>query len=352
VDTYFVYLCAGLVVVGLAGGFLTYTAHLGDDRTETKTQTVSSWQSVGEFTHRAQVTTATEPYAEGTVLDNRSIYFRTVSPILNGSFGYGYTASNGGNVTADVALSLVVRRVVRDEGGNTTVLWQQRRALNGTTATLAPGERVTVAFTTNVSRVAERAERVNEQFGAVPGETQIRVVARANLSGVRNGQPVRQTRTYRLPITVDQSVYRVTESGPVRRSDSRTRQVEVERGPEPIHGFGAPLLALVSLGAIGALVRLRTRDVLELSERERAWLTYRTHRAEFDDWITVGTVPGDALPDPRIEVDSLEGLVDVAIDCDRRVLEDATTGEFVVPGGDATYTYSPPREPTTRRGDG
>jgi hypothetical protein len=66
-------------------------------------------------------------------------------------------------------------------------------------------------------------------------------------------------------------------------------------------------------------------------------------RDEFDDWITAASPPQEAFEAPRVEVDSLDGLVDLAIDTNRRVIEDADRGEYLVLGDGVIYTYTPAR---------
>ena len=57
-----------------------------------------------------------------------------------------------------------------------------------------------------------------------------------------------------------------------------------------------------------------------------------------------------------VDVDSLEDLVDVAIDADRRVIEDTATSTYVVFDGDVTYQFVPeragPPEEEPAAGDG
>lgn len=83
--------------------------------------------------------------------------------------------------------------------------------------------------------------------------------------------------------------------------------------------------------------------LLALDEREREYLRYETARTEFDDWITAAS-DGIALDGDRVvTVDSLEGLVDVAIDSDRRVVSDGS--QYVVFGDGVSYRYDAPPAP-------
>jgi len=341
VRDYFAVLVLAFVVVGLLGGYVTYGAY-GTTDTRTETRTVSTWQSTGEFTHRATVVNGTDAFAEGDVLRDRSVYFRDATPRLNGSFTYGYGASDG-NLTADVSLALVERSVGQTDNGNETVYWEVDRPLGNTTSALSPGDSASVAFSMNVSAAVLRAERINEQLGGTPGATEVTLRVRVDLSGTRNGQSVDRTRRYSLPVRTETGIYRVRDSGRVTHSGEQTERVEVTVTPGPLRRFGGPLLVVLSLAGLVALAYGRRSGRLTVSETERSRLTYQRQRGEYDEWISTGTVPAESLDRPAVEVDSLESLVDVAIDTDRRVIDDSASNRFVVLGEAVNYTFTPPR---------
>jgi len=95
----------------------------------------------------------------------------------------------------------------------------------------------------------------------------------------------------------------------------------------------------------GGLVYARRKGRLVVTDRERQWLTYRSTREEFDDWITTGRVPDAAVDQSVVEVDTLSGLVDLAIDTDNRVIEDRARGACLVLAEDCWYRYETPPEP-------
>jgi hypothetical protein len=344
VESYFVAVLVVLVVLAGVGGYLTYAAH-GQTQTRTETREVTSWESTGGFTHSARVVNDTAVYAEGDVLRNRTQYFRQLTPRLDGAFVYRYAASDGGNLTATASTLLAFRSVEETEGGNTTEYWRLEAPIETRrVAGLSPGEPFRVPFAVNVSAAAQRLDRVDGQFGGTPGEKELRVIARIALSGTRNGRAVESTRTYRLPLSLSSTVYRVASGDPATASGGQTERVTVPVEPGPLRAYGGPALAVVGVVAAAGLVAARRRGSLAISEREREWLAYRTARSEFDDWITAARVPEADRPGSAVAVDSLAGLVDVAIDTDCRVLEDAD-GTCYVFGSDRSYTYDPPRPP-------
>jgi len=342
-DNFELVVLALLVVAGI-GAFVTYTTHI-EPGTTTEERQVSSWESTGEFFHRATVQNDTEVYAQGKVLHNQSVYFQQLTPELDGVFAYEYTASDGGNLSVETDITLRLQSVEADTEGNGTVYWEtQDRLAADTEAGIGPGERVDVPFSVNVTEADRRLATIDEQFGGTPGEKQALLVAEVSVSGTRNGAPVDRTRTYQLPLTNQGSVYRVDDPGAVVASDSRTEQVSVPAEYGPLRLAGGPFLFLLGLAGLSA-VGYYHRTAPPLTETERTWYDYRQTRAEFDEWITTGRVPRELSEQPVITTESLSGLVDVAIDTGERVIEDEARNAYFILGESQWYRYEMPHRP-------
>jgi hypothetical protein len=82
-----------------------------------------------------------------------------------------------------------------------------------------------------------------------------------------------------------------------------------------------------------------------MTDSERDWIDYVSERAEFEEWITTGHVSDAAMPASRIEVETLAGLADLAIDSNRRVIEDRERGSCLVILDGVAYAYDRPEQP-------
>lgn len=331
-----------LVALAVLGGFLTYGAYgETDERTETTNSTELAWTSTGQFTHQATVVRDTRVFDVGETLRNRSAYFQQVAPRLNGSFVYNYTADSG-NLTAEASLRLLVRSV----DGNDQEYWRIDRPLDQTTAALAPGDSLRLSFSRNITQIQQEIEQVRTELGTTPGTTETTVVADVRLDGTRNGGAVLTDRTYRLPLTIEDSLYRVNDSSPVVEQDERTvrEQETVTVVPGPLWRYGGPLALIVGLLGLVGTVSARYTGYVPLSEREREYLAYRTDREEFGEWITEARFPAERVDqaETTIETTSLSGLVDLAIDSDRRVIEVADREEYLVLDDAVCYRYDAP----------
>jgi hypothetical protein len=348
-DRQFAVVVLALLVVAGTGGYLAFDAYAGSNTT-VRTTEVTLWEADGSFTHRATVVdneSRAGPFEPGAVVTNRSVYFQPVMPVLNGTFRYGYVA-DAGELTATVRPRLVIRSV-GESGENRIEYWRLTRSLETHEATLAPGERGQAPFAVNVTDAAATADRVHERVGD-PGRTQMSVNVSVALSGTAGSQSVDRTLRYALPLSVEGDVYRVASSGETR-TFTRTERTTVTESPGPLAAYGGPaLLALSLLGLVG-LASARRDDRLALTDAERAWVTYRDDRADFDDWVAQIRLPAEARSRPVAEADSLADLVNFAIDTDSAVIESPDGDAYHVLHDGIRYTFTRPSPPATAEPD-
>jgi hypothetical protein len=337
----FVAVVVALLVLAALGGWITYGTYV-DPGTSIEEEPGASVRETAAFNHSATVVEENPLFRVGRTLSERSLYYTSLSPVLNGSFTYAYTASDDGSIETAVDLDVVIRSVDEREARRGPVeYWRVTENVSEATRTLEPGQRVSLDFSRNVSALNERASRLAENFSGA-GTVGTALVAEVRTQGTVNGEPVDRTRTYRLPVQVEENTYRVEDPGTVTNSSTETREVVVQNSYGPLRNFGAPILFALSFGFAIGLAIARQQGAEFISEAERARLAYESERNEFDDWVTAAAVPDAEFEGSRIEVDSLEGLVDVAIDTNERVMEDRERDLFVVLDDGRHYVYEPP----------
>ena len=338
-DQWFVLVVVVLLALALFGGWMTYSAYAAPDD-ETEQRTVEAWSATAGFTHSAEVQVENEVFEIGEELPNQPVYFATVAPELDGQFEYYYDAPDG-----DVSVNVQFERVVRavdDDGGE---YWSVSEPLNGTSEeSVEPGEPVDASFTVDVAELENESERIESSIGSSPGTVESVVVAHVTMEGDVDGESVQHTEAYELLIEPDGDTYEVDGPTNERHAEERTEESEVAAAATDLRGpIGGLAVMLASLGALGALVATKRKGALAPPQAELDRLRAEHERERFDEWITTGRVPEEFHGRSRIEVDTLEGLVDVAIDCDRRVLEDRSKGDvayYVVNEG-LLYVYEP-----------
>lgn len=338
----FVAVVVALLVLAAVGGWITYGTYV-EPGTSIEEEPGASVRETADFNHSATVVEENPLFEVGTTLSERSLYYTSLSPVLDGSFAYAYTASDDGRIETAVDLDVVIRSVGQSEARRGPVeYWRVTENVSEATGTLEPGQRVSVDFSRNVSALNERASRLAQNFSGA-GTVGTALVAEVRTQGTVNGEPVDRTRTYRLPVQVEENTYRVEDPGTVTNSSTGTREIVVQNSYGPLRGIVAPILFALSFGFAIGLVIARRQGTEFISEAERARLEYEAERNEFDDWVTAAAVPDAEFEGSRIEVDSLEGLVDVAIDTNERVMEDRERELFVVLEDGRHYVYEPPQ---------
>ncbi len=335
-DEWFVLVVVLLVALSLAGGWLVYTTHLSPDE-QVEERVVSSWSATGEFDHSATVQNETEAFAEGETLSDRSTYFTAATPELDGAFTYGFAASSG-ELDATVDLELVVRSV-DDEGEE--VYWSVSEELGSESETLEPGGELTSSFVVDVAALENRTERIEDELGSSPGETELVVLAEVTKTGTVDEESVETEERFVLGIDPDGDTYSVEVVDGGDRTYERTEPETTTAAVGPLRSLGSLLLLLGGVGGLLVVGSAKRRDALAPPETQRARLAVAREREEFDDWISRGTLDEDLRARSRVEIESLEDLVDLAIDCDRRVIEDREREAFFVADGDLLYRYEP-----------
>lgn len=326
----------GLLAIAALGGWLTYATH-ADPGVEHR-EHVSTWTTSAGLDHSATVAVDTQPFSEGETVTNRPAYYDVVMPELDGTFRYTHTGN--GDLETDVSLEYVVRAVEERDEAQVT-LWEVRRPLANESVTLAGGEETTVQFTIDVNETIQRIETIEEELGESPGTTQALVRAEVDGDGTIYGEETSIDETHTFVIDPGDPTYTVNgEGNQQERQVTDTETITATYGP--LREYGSVVLLVGSVLALATLGFVSVRGDVAPSDERRQELTHREARADFDDWITNGTVPPALLDREWILVDSLEGLVDVAIDTDERVIEDDQRDAYVVVDESVLYVCERP----------
>lgn len=339
------------VLFAAAGGWAAYGAYVDPPR-ETTQEVVASWGVEGEWDHGATVTEDNSVFPVGTELDDRSVYFGSIAPVLSGSFEVGYdtTAASASDVSIDAESALVARSIGEDdgenEGGDGTVYWSETEELNSTTDTdVGPDETVTTSFEVNTSAVDERVGQIREEIGGDPGTLELFVETTVTVEGTFDGDEQTVSLSYTLPLELDGTIYRVDDPGPVTEEFERTEPRTTTADPGLLDGVFAPFLLVVGIVGAAGVATAGYTGRFAVSEAEREWLAFRDDRAEFDEWVTRISLPESALGGPTARAASLQDLVDFAIDNSAGVVEDPDANAFYVVTDECVYVYEPPETP-------
>ena len=338
-DRQFVVVVAALLVTAALGGYLAYEPHV-EPGVEIEEETVTDWSERTAFGHSATVQQANPVFPVGSELTDRSLYYTNLAPELDGTYEYRYSG-NGGDGTVDVEMDLQLRyrSVAGDDDG---VFWERTEPITTVERdAVEPGDPVTAEFQVDVSEAESEVENIQDQLGTTIGTTEVDVIVYTQVQGTVDGEEVTTTHRQALQISPDGATYSVEEPGTETELHQSTVTHEVPTEYGPLRSYGSLALVAVSLLGLIGLGTARHQGNIAPSTREERAVEWATTRSEFDEWISRGRVPADSIDTTRIELESLDGLVDVAIDSNRRVIEDVTRNAFYVVGEDAHYVFVP-----------
>lgn len=346
-DEYAAAVAAVFVVIALAGGGLIYATHV-DPGTETTEEVLAEWQTTGEFGHSATVRNGTAVFPTGSTLSDRSVYYTQIAPILDTEFRYGFTGADG-ELDIEGETTLVIRSVDDGGDGEPTEFWRQEERLDTFSGTAAAGETVTSTASVNVSAVAADIEAIQSGLGASPGTTEVLIRTDVSATGEIAGGSESYQSTQALTLEPGGGTYSVEAPDSIGESDQRTRSVTTERSHGLPRRAGGPALLLLGLLGLAGLAAASYRDAFEVTDAERRSLEFADRREDLDDWISGGSVGGSIDGRETVRIDTLDDLVDIAIDTDERVLEDLERRGYYVLDGDLCYVHEPDPEIDIRR---
>lgn len=313
------------VLVGILGGAATAAYPPTTTTTELTDRSVLVVQSSSSATVHGDH----ELYHAGEQLVDEPVYVRSVTP--NVTVTTSTRAPDG--VAVSQSLFLVYEASSRDTG----VFREQERLVASTTGT-GPVE---TAATLDIDEVAATLEAMRAEIGNAGRVTVYLAVESAYDGGAYTG-----TMTDREPLDVSEDAYRVpvlsataehgtpvTTERPVEAAVFQPVVPSVGRVVVPHTTTVFVFLAL--FGGVGFVVVSRKREGIDVAvERDRI------HRARYDEWISGGDLP-DALDESIVVgVESLEALVDVAIDSQTRVIYDRAKGWYAVVTDGVTYRFT------------
>jgi len=337
-DQWFVLVVVVLLAVAAFGGWMAYSAHAAEP--EPGQQTVEVWSTTAGYQHSAEVQVGNPVFEAGETLEDRPIYYTRLAPELEAAFHHRYDGAEG-----DVDVTIDLEQVIRSVDGDGGEYWSTSEPLNATQASsVEPGEGQSTAVTLSVPELVNETEMIDSSFGDTPGDMETVVVASVTMEGTIDGEEVRHTEAHELVLEPDGDTYSVDAPRNERHTEERTVTTESDEAAAGLSDMaGGIVLLLASSAALGGLTVAKHRGTLEPTEADVARVAAHTERERFDEWITRGVLPDDVLNQPRVSVDSLEGLVDVAIDCDKRVIEEQTEGgpSYWVLDDRLLYVYEP-----------
>ncbi len=273
----------------------------------------------------ATVTESGTLWTDGEELSNSSVYFLNASPELtvepetrlrNETKGMPI---EDGNVTHELVLRFEANR-----DGST--FWSEPHQVLRESQSVENGVATSQA-TIDVESYRQRQRQLEREVSGV-GSVELVMEFRVEYdTGHHQG-----TLTSATPVTITEEAYWLEESlsnsAPHSHRSGTTRTTE-SRNPALVGGLS--VLGTLSFAGAAIVARRSTTDV-EVARRA-------VHEQRYSEWISRGSIPM-WIGDYHVSLDTLEDVVDVAIDTNERVVHDTQRGLFAVVNDGVVYYYS------------
>lgn len=190
----------------------------------------------------------------------------------------------------------------------------------------------TAVITLDVTSAYNRSTLISNELMFQSGIFQLVVNSDISLKGTLNGEPVDKRITQTLPLTLQQAGFSLPKAGDIASRISFTKETAArsiwQTAAEAVQNN--PLQIVMDI-----LLTLLLLFLLMLSSRNTTKEAAEHRR--FREWITEGSV--EISNRLQINILSLEGLVDLAIDLDKRVIYDSRRNKYYVLTEDIVYVY-------------
>lgn len=305
-----------LAAAAIAGAVVTYTNPPVEEVTErTNQQAVAT-----DVQSSARVVNDTELYSTGQVLRDQPAYFYDATPNL--TLGVRTTVPADQSVEVSQRLSL---RITGARDGEP--FYQSRRVLIARQTATDSGS-VRTNATVNMSALRRSVERTRAAIGAV-GTLQVSMRLTVTYETDRYAGALNAS----SPVALAEEAYWLDGELAASRTHSESETRRVTQSPDMTTVGLLGLLGIVLL-AVAVVVRRESRDIDYTSLRTEL------EHTRYEEWISSGEIPTKSEND-YVRTESLEDLVDVAIDSNRRVIHDQDLNVYAVVQGNFVYYFTP-----------
>lgn len=278
---------------------------------------------------------ALKAWPPGTILEpGMAAYFYAAAPMLSVTPVIELSGLENGALSGYIDTAVIVKAIddkSRVYWSYTTVRPKRQSFTQNDDGQNTPA--LTPLDPIDVSAVYETVSQINEELAFYSGLLQMVVSSEIVLNGVVNGASVNKNIAQDLSFPLQPAGFsapgpnELTLEIPLLPENQSVPQntllYNARENPFPFLLDGLLAFALILL----LLKKNATRPAVE-------------HR-RFREWITEGIV--EVRDKTAINILSLEGLVDLAIDLDKRVIYDPKVGKYFVLTEDLIYVYDPER---------
>ena len=311
-----------ILLVAAAGAFFMGYEAYSDPPEETVTQEFDIEEyAISTDTQAVVDASDASLYEPGQELTNMPAYFYNESPNL--------TIVTTISTPEDIDVDLSTRTTIEHEAArDEQVFWDHTSLIDESQTSTADGN-TTIEATENIPEVAAVHELAQSQVGTV-GDVETRFHIEVEYESERYSGSL----TTSSELEIGSDAYWLADDLEDSTMESTTDAEIIQQEPPMVQVIFFLALGIVLILTSGAIAGTLVRGI------DAEQLRTELARDEYTEWISSGEIPtgGDK---EFVSIDSLEDLVDVAIDSNRRVIFDAEIDTYGVVEDDLIYYYSP-----------
>lgn len=317
---------AVFVVLGLAaigGGGYVYT---NPPTEEIPPQETDVQEFTASVEHSAEVVEETPLYDPRTTIENQPVYFINGTPTVQ----FAAIAEVPDDRPVNVSHRLTLYRAITFQD---TVFWDEETTLAADRAVVEDGQ-LRIESELDIPAVSNRTaelDRAVSDVGSISTSIRLRTTYETESSG---GEPYEGELTAQSGLQITGQAYWLKSDLRAGETESQATGGTVRQQPPNlglVGMLGGAGIVLI-LGGIGlAFWSSQRADVQGLEEK--------VYRSRYDEWISEGDFPTDAGKQ-YVYINSLEDLVDIAIDTGKRVIHDPELETYGVVDEDIVYYHA------------
>lgn len=328
---YYPFIAFGLIILAGIGGFWLYQSSRPSYRSVRRQEPIFGYR--GEFDHWAQVKENSLLWPDvGENLRNRPVYFSRIMPDLNASFTFKQWGLDTEN--ASVSLNSYLTITCRSED---FVYWKEKFPLKqkGSRISAKPLEMNFISTPElSPSWIKSKIDNIQESLDFTGGSKDVKL--RVNLELIRYTKNTTEIENdvFEMPINLERSTYSVGSDLSKERKFTKTVTEEVRVDPSIWSMIFPALVLIIPLIGLGFVTYQRG----EIEESDLARMEKEYWQDEFGEWISRGKMP-EKTPEVSVEMNSLEDLVDAAVDMNNRVIYDEEKSTYFIIQEGVLYKY-------------
>ena len=271
-------------------------------------------------------------WEEGRLLENRPVYFKEISP--NVTIGFSFDINPNNTIVGSYNSKLIFESV---EGNNT--YWRKEEILQEKDFKSEEGKLIET-IELSIPRLEEKLKRIQEGIKFYRGNKEIKLNSIVNYKTEVNGKNVTKNREFVLPINLQGASYEIQPEEFEGKEDITVKVKEEEKIKPSLFDkilYSSTPMVLIFLLSVFTVIKVKI-DVPNSEEIEE--LKIRKDHEEYEEMISSGRKPNN-IDMKRIEIETLEDLVKIAIDTEERVIHDEDNSMYFVIHGNTFYSFNP-----------